>query len=126
MLSDPIQTPGKGHDGERDFVTVGRIHEVPMDEVRAFAMGTSYVAIANIGGVFYALDDTCSHADCSLSEGELEGVRLQCVCHGSTFDATTGEVLSPPATKAVATWEVSVQGDDLRLRRRYSPSTDQD
>ncbi|HLX87671.1 MAG TPA: non-heme iron oxygenase ferredoxin subunit, partial [Acidimicrobiales bacterium] len=66
---------------------------------------------------FYALGDTCSHEDYSLSEGQVfaEECELECWKHGSTFDLRTGEPCSLPATKPVPVYEVRVEGDDVVL-----------
>ena len=58
-------------------------------------MEGTQVAIANVDGVFYAFGDNCTHAQCSLAEGDLEGTSVFCPCHGSVFDVTTGAVLAP-------------------------------
>ncbi|GAA1232268.1 MULTISPECIES: non-heme iron oxygenase ferredoxin subunit [Janibacter] len=59
-------------------------------------------------GAIHAIDDTCTHAAVSLSEGELEGCQLECWLHGSTFDVRTGQPSGLPATIPVAVHQVSV------------------
>ncbi|HJL91325.1 MAG: non-heme iron oxygenase ferredoxin subunit [Acidimicrobiales bacterium] len=65
----------------------------------------------------YALDDTCSHEDVSLSEGEvdIDECALECWKHGSLFSLKTGEALSLPATKSVKTYEVHIIDNDVVL-----------
>ena len=65
----------------------------------------------------YALDDTCSHEDVSLSEGEvdIDDCALECWKHGSLFSLETGEALSLPATKSVKTYEVRIVDNDVVL-----------
>ena len=65
----------------------------------------------------YALDDTCSHEDVSLSEGEvdIDDCALECWKHGSLFSLKTGEALSLPATKSVKTYEVHIIDNDVVL-----------
>lgn len=58
--------------------------------------------------VVYAVNDTCSHADVSLSEGEVTDCTLECWLHGSRFDLRTGEPIGLPATQPVATYPVHV------------------
>jgi nitrite reductase/ring-hydroxylating ferredoxin subunit len=99
-----------------EFVTVGRTEDVPQGELRAFTVGAEEVAIANVDGAFHAFGDTCSHQQCSLSDGDLDGVEVECVCHGSRFDVTTGEVMNPPATEPVPTFEVMVEDGELKVR----------
>ena len=69
--------------------------------------------IANVEGAFYALSDICTHRGCSLSEGELDGTTLECICHGSRFDVSTGDVVRGPAQQSVQAYAVRVQGDSL-------------
>jgi 3-phenylpropionate/trans-cinnamate dioxygenase ferredoxin subunit len=67
----------------------------------------------NVDGTLHAVDDTCSHAEVSLSEGEIADCTVECWLHGSAFDLTTGEPLSPPASRAIAVHTVTLgQGDD--------------
>ncbi len=68
-----------------------------------------------IGDEFHALDDTCSHENYSLSEGEVlaEECEIECWKHGSTFDLLSGEPRSLPATKAVSVYPVRVDGADV-------------
>jgi 3-phenylpropionate/trans-cinnamate dioxygenase ferredoxin subunit len=75
------------------------------------------VAIFNLGGTFYAVDDTCSHAEASLSEGDLDPGRcaIECPLHGSTFDLRTGEPLTLPAVEPVRVHHIEA-GDDGVLR----------
>jgi len=73
------------------------------------------VAIANVGGVFYAFSDVCSHAACSLSEGRLDGDVVTCRKDGSQFELSTGRVLQGPAEKRVRTYRIQIAGDDLRI-----------
>ena len=63
----------------------------------------------------YAIGDTCTHADFSLSEGEVycDEREIECWKHGSTFSLITGEPQSLPATRAVPVYKVEVDGDDI-------------
>ncbi len=61
----------------------------------------------------FAVDDTCSHEEESLSEGWLDGSCIECPAHNSTFDLRTGEALTLPATDPVRTFPVTVDGDDV-------------
>lgn len=68
------------------------------------------IALANIEGEFFAIDDTCSHAQCSLgTEGFLDGSAIICGCHGAQFDMTNGKVLSMPATVDIASYPTKVK-----------------
>ena len=66
-------------------------------------------------GTFYALDDTCSHAEASLSEGDLDIDRcvIECPLHGSSFDLRTGDPLSLPAVEPVRVHRIETTDDGM-------------
>ena len=68
-----------------------------------------------IGDDFYVIDDTCSHANYSLCEGDLweEDREIECPKHGSTFSLETGEPQTLPATTPVRVYDVKIDGDDV-------------
>lgn len=69
------------------------------------------VCLVHTEGRVYAIDDVCSHAEVSLSEGEVEGCFIECWLHGSRFDLRTGEPTGPPAIAPVPTYSVRVDGE---------------
>ncbi|MQF48842.1 non-heme iron oxygenase ferredoxin subunit [SAR202 cluster bacterium AC-647-N09_OGT_505m] len=71
------------------------------------------ILLANVGGQYYAVTDLCTHAECPLSDGDLDGEVLKCPCHGSQFDVRTGEVVAPPADEPLTLYAVRVEGDDI-------------
>jgi nitrite reductase/ring-hydroxylating ferredoxin subunit len=73
------------------------------------------IAVANVDGTYYAFDDACTHEQCSLAEGDLEGTKVICMCHGSEFDVTTGHVLAPPATRPLKVYPVRVADGILHV-----------
>lgn len=99
-----------------EFVTTVTTNQVPVGEVKAIDVRGTRIAVANVGGTYYAFDDACTHEECSLSEeGELAGTTLTCTCHGSEFDVRTGNVLAPPATVPVKVYRTRVEGDALQI-----------
>jgi 3-phenylpropionate/trans-cinnamate dioxygenase ferredoxin subunit len=99
-----------------EFVTAIKTSEVPVGGVTAIDVRGKRIAVANVSGTYYAFDDACTHAQCSLAEeGELAGTTLTCNCHGSEFDVRTGKVLAPPATLPVKVYPVRVAGDALQI-----------
>jgi 3-phenylpropionate/trans-cinnamate dioxygenase ferredoxin subunit len=84
-------------------------------EARRFDVGEHRIALVRIGDDFYAIGDRCSHADFSLSDGEVyEADReIECWKHGSTFSLTTGEPQCLPAVRPVPVYDVRVDGDDV-------------
>jgi len=97
------------------FVTVGRVGDHPSGEIRSYEADGRWVAVAATDEGWFAFDDECTHRGCSLSEGELEGTEVECICHGSVFDVTSGEVRRGPAEEPVGTYPVRVEGDDLQV-----------
>jgi len=83
--------------------------------VRRFDVGEHRIAVVRLGDDWYALGDRCSHADISLSEGEVlaDDCALECWKHGSSFDLRTGEPQSLPATRPVPVYTLKVEGDDV-------------
>ena len=67
--------------------------------------------LANVEGDIYALLDRCSHQDFPLSDGELDGDRLECIYHGAQFDVRTGRAMQLPAIRPVKTFPVEVRDD---------------
>jgi nitrite reductase/ring-hydroxylating ferredoxin subunit len=98
-----------------DFLAVSGVHDLREGEMLAFDVHGTEIAVANVGGAFYAFDDTCTHRGCSLAEGELEETTVICSCHGSEFDVRSGEVLQGPAKEPVATYETRVEGGYLEV-----------
>lgn len=98
-----------------DFVTVAKTGDVAIGELAAFDVSGTKVAIANVGGALYAIDDVCTHRQCSLADGDLEDTTVTCPCHGSQFDVQTGGVLTPPATVPVKSYPVRMEGDAIQI-----------
>ncbi|MBW3669529.1 MAG: non-heme iron oxygenase ferredoxin subunit [Actinobacteria bacterium] len=91
------------------------VADVEPGAARRFDVDGHRIALVRIGDDFYAIGDRCSHADVSLSEGEVlaDEREIECWKHGSTFDLKTGEPQSLPATKPVPVYEVRIEGDDV-------------
>ena len=69
---------------------VGKASEIASGQMTCVEVGGERMVIANVGGVFHGISDTCTHRGCSLSEGTLGGTVVTCPCHGGQFDVTTG------------------------------------
>lgn len=67
------------------------------------------IAVFNVDGELFAVDDTCTHQDASLADGWLEGCLIECPLHASRFDLRTGQVTGPPAKRPIRTHTVSVR-----------------
>jgi nitrite reductase/ring-hydroxylating ferredoxin subunit len=97
------------------FVKVATVQEVPPGKAKQVKVGGKTLAVFNVSGNFYAIDDTCPHRGASLAEGELEGQEVVCPWHAAAFDVTTGAHLCPPAHSDVACYKVQVVGDEVQV-----------
>ena len=74
------------------------------------------VLMVNTDGGWFAVEDRCSHADCSFtSDGEVDGATVICNCHGSEFDVRTGEALVAPAVDSIRTYPVRMRDGGLEV-----------
>ena len=91
--------------------------DMAVGEARRFDLGEHRIALVRIGDDFYAIGDRCSHANYSLSEGEVyaEDREIECWKHGSTFSLVTGEPITLPATLAVPVYRIEVSGGDVMV-----------
>jgi 3-phenylpropionate/trans-cinnamate dioxygenase ferredoxin component len=99
---------------DTDFVRVCRLDELPAEGAALAEIEGRRVTIVRTGdGDVHCVDDTCAHANVSLSEGELDGCTLECWLHGSRFDLRTGEPTGLPAIVPIAVYPVKIDGDDV-------------
>src|ERR1700674_2963626 len=98
-----------------EFIKVAGAGEIAPGEARAVEAGGKRIALFNVDGAFYAIDDTCTHRGGPLSEGLVVGTEVTCPWHGAVFDVTTGSVLGAPAPRSVASYAVRIEGDDIEL-----------
>lgn len=97
-------------------ITFAKKTDIKPGELALFKVAGRRIAVANADGRFFAIDDTCTHEQCSLAEeGTLEGIVVTCGCHGAQFDVTSGAVLAPPAPEPVKAYRLRVDHDDLVL-----------
>jgi 3-phenylpropionate/trans-cinnamate dioxygenase ferredoxin subunit len=91
--------------------------ELGSGEARRFDVAGHRIALVRVDDDFYAIGDRCSHANYSLSEGQVypEDREIECWKHGSTFSLVTGEPISLPATRPVPTYEVELVGDEVMV-----------
>lgn len=106
------------------WIEVGRAEDVPPGHAARVEIGETPVAIFNCNGTFYAIDDTCSHAEASLSDGDLDISRcaIECPLHGSAFDLASGDALSLPAVLPVRAHQVDTTDGVLRIALSDEPA----
>lgn len=96
------------------YIKAFLVSDLASGSMKTVMVGGKKIAIANVNGEFFAIDDTCSHAQCSLGEeGFLDGNVAICGCHGATFDVTSGKVMSLPAVTNVASYPIKINGEDV-------------
>ena len=98
-----------------DFVRAAKTNEIEPGQARLVDVKGKQIALFNVDGKFFALDNTCTHKGGPLAEGEISGHEVTCPWHGATFDIRTGEVLGPPAPQAVGSYGVRVTGTDIEV-----------
>jgi 3-phenylpropionate/trans-cinnamate dioxygenase ferredoxin subunit len=87
-----------------------RLADLRPDQPRRILVDGVAVAVVRSGETVYAVSDVCSHAEVSLSEGEIADCQIECWLHGSRFDLRTGEPSGPPAFAPIATYPVQIEG----------------
>ena len=73
------------------------------------------ICVTRIGAEVFAVDDTCSHSEASLSEGDIYDFKIECWLHGAEFDLRTGEAVTPPAVAPIKVYPVIVDGDSVTV-----------
>jgi 3-phenylpropionate/trans-cinnamate dioxygenase ferredoxin subunit len=95
--------------------SVAQVSDIPPERLVVFEVGDHEVAVCNVDGEFYAIDDLCTHDGGSLDQGELEGEEVECPRHGARFDVRTGAATQLPAFEPVETHPVRLEGDTVQV-----------
>ncbi|MDY7075735.1 MAG: Rieske 2Fe-2S domain-containing protein [Chloroflexota bacterium] len=102
-----------------EFSKVTREPEVQPGQRKAFWVEGRRVLVFNVGGAFYAVDESCPHRECSLSKGSLKGKVIVCPCHSAQFDLETGAVITQPSkyppTPPLPVHQVKVEDGDVMV-----------
>lgn len=97
------------------WVTVAKTDELAPGQHKKLEIDGEPIAVFNIDGRFYAIQDVCTHDGGVLTGGTVEGSVITCPRHGAQFDITTGEVLRMPAFEPLPTYEVRIEGDEVQI-----------
>jgi 3-phenylpropionate/trans-cinnamate dioxygenase ferredoxin subunit len=89
--------------------------EVPEGESRTFSTEDEHLALCRVEGTLYAIEDTCTHDDGPLGDGDLDGHAIECPRHGARFDVRDGSVLQMPAAVPVRTFPVRVRDGRIEV-----------
>lgn len=94
---------------------VGRVDDFPPGQVKVIRVNGERIAVANVDGELYAIEDRCTHDDGPLGEGRLLGCEVECPRHGARFDVRDGSVTKMPAVYPVETFSVDVRGGEVYI-----------
>jgi cytochrome P450/nitrite reductase/ring-hydroxylating ferredoxin subunit len=114
-----------GKTSSAEWHDVGPAGDAPEVHLRRVEAGGRAVCLGRTSHGWIAFDDTCTHEECSLAEGELDGAVIVCPCHGSEFDVRTGDVLTPPALEPLPIYEAREDGGAVLVRLSPPPVAEQ-
>ena len=100
---------------ELQFFSVATTGDIEPGEVFISNVEGEQLAVCNVDGEFYAIQDACTHDGASFDQTDLEGTEIFCPRHGAIFDVTNGAVLGAPASDPVRTFPVRVEGDTIKV-----------
>ena len=97
-------------------IIIGKTSDIPPGKMIKSSIDGREILLANIGGEFFATDDSCTHSGSSLSEGQLDGCVITCGWHKAEFDCKTGKLLKFPAKiRDLTSYSVVVESDNVYL-----------
>lgn len=97
------------------FVKVAKQSEIADQSAKCVEIVGKRIALFNLGGVFYAIDDTCAHEGGPLSEGSVEGEEVECPWHNARYNIKSGDATAPPAPRGVTKYNVRLSGDSIEI-----------
>src|SRR5947209_7697931 len=97
------------------FIKIASTTDLAPGEAKCVEVAGKKIALFNLDGTFFAIDDTCTHRGGPLSEGEVSGEEVTCRWHGAGYNIKTGEGVGPPPPPGVAPYAVRVQGSDVEV-----------
>ena len=98
-----------------EYVKVAKTSEIDDQCGKCVEVGGRNIALFNLGGEFFAIDDLCTHEEGPLSEGYVEGDEVECPWHAARFNIRTGKAMCEPAYEDAPTYPVKVNGDDIEV-----------
>ncbi len=101
-----------------EFITVATVDQLPPGERIVAEIGEMYIAVFNVDGKYYAIEDVCTHDQGPLAEGELDSdpnnPKIECDRHGATFELKTGKPTFP-AVVPVQRFPVRVENNEVQI-----------
>jgi 3-phenylpropionate/trans-cinnamate dioxygenase ferredoxin subunit len=98
-----------------EWVKVAAVGELAPGDKKQIDLDGLAVALFNVEGQYYAIEDVCTHDGAPLAHGRFRGDQITCPRHGARFNVRTGEALSMPAFEPVETYQVKVEGNDILI-----------
>lgn len=98
------------------YTKVARLQDIPLGEARIFNVEDESIALCNVEGAIYAINNTCSHDDGPLGDGKLNCFEIECPRHGARFDVRSGQATAMPAAVGIDTFETKLDGDDIYVK----------
>lgn len=99
-----------------DWVDVEAVDALPPGEVKVVDIAGVMIAVFNVDGEYYAIEDVCTHDGAEIASGCLIDDEIECPRHGARFNVRTGEVLSAPAYEDLETFETRVENYTVQVR----------
>jgi len=96
-------------------IKIAEIKDLLPGKAAGFDVEGLRIAVFNVDGAYYAIDDTCPHSGGPLCEGDVRDFKVTCPWHGADFDLKTGAVLCAPAFEDVRSYKVVVEGSELKV-----------
>ena len=97
------------------WIDATAMDEVPEDDVIGIIVAGRDIAMYNAGGEIFATDNICTHGHARLCEGFLEGHEIECPLYQGKFDVRTGQPTCAPATEAIRSYPVRIEGGRVWL-----------
>jgi nitrite reductase/ring-hydroxylating ferredoxin subunit len=97
------------------YVTVAKLSDLQKGPCHRVKVSGRAIGLFQLDGEVYAIDDTCTHAEASLCDGDIDGNEVICPLHFATFDIKTGACTGPPADEDLTSYPVRIEGDDVQI-----------
>ncbi len=99
-----------------EYISIARLEDLPPGSSKLVEYGIYRIAVFNLDGEIYALEDMCTHDGGPLATGRIvEGCQVECPRHGARFDIKTGNAMCMPAFMPTPTYEVKIEGDEILI-----------
>ena len=98
-----------------EFIKVAQLSDIPEGSVKCVEAKGHRIAVYNLDGEIHATQESCTHAEASLCDGQIQGEEIMCPLHFATFNIKSGECTGPPADEDLMTYRVRIEGDAIEV-----------